>query len=81
MSQQQSQRTRVLGYLLLTLSFVAAGLVFASAGFRVWTEEGMNSATILAAFAVLGTISLSQRYARMAREASRVEARVHSRRR
>lgn len=75
MQSSNSRPARMLGYVLLVLAFVAAGFVFAGAGFRAWSEEGFSMAAVMATLAVLGTISLTQRYLRVALELKRERAR------
>lgn len=64
--QSSQSGSSVLGYVLLVLAFVAAAIVFASAGVRAWSEEGLSTPTIISALAVLGTMSLTQRYVKVA---------------
>jgi len=78
---QQSPRIQQLAPLVLALAFAVAGLVFAGAGFRAWSEEGFSQPTIVAALAVLGTLSLTRRYVQVARVRSRECATYRSERR
>jgi hypothetical protein len=71
--------TGALAQLGLALAFLTAGLVFALAGWMAWTEHGFSATTILAAVTVLGTISLTLRSVKSARELAGASSRRNHR--
>jgi sulfite exporter TauE/SafE len=66
--QREMTRAGALAHLGMAAAFVIAGLVFGLAGWVSWSEQGFSGATVLAAATVLGTISLTLRSVRNARE-------------